>query len=336
MTGINKFYEYLGIPFGFVISVFYGLTGNYLLSLLFLTLIVRLCLLPASIKQQKSMAMQQRLQPKLRRIREKYGNDQQKIQQETQALYQQEGFSAMGGGCLPTLIQFPIMIGLFRVNYHPLSWILRIKDEAYDALMSALTNYADTVNAAAKVAAEESGEKYKAVIDLSSGLYNEVFVLKYWNEIKAAGLSLNNDIINTIESFIDKYKIFGIFLGDTPNFQSFDKLWLIPLLLGLVSIGTAVYSLVRQKKNNPEMSNNPSMGCMMFSMPIMQVVFAFIFPVIVGVYIIISSLLSLIQMIILNHIYSPKKVLAKAMVDETIYRRSKEENTKKINELNND
>ncbi len=78
------------------------------------------------------------------------------------------------------------------------------------------------------------------------------------------------------------------------------------------------------------------MGCTMLMMPAMQIYFAFLFPISVGIYIIMSSAMSFLQMIILNHIYSPKKVLARAMVDETIYRRSKEENTKKINELNND
>lgn len=331
---MQKLYEYLGIPFGFVISLFYALTGNYLLSIFFLTLVVRICLLPAAIKQQKGMALQQRLQPKLRRIREKYGNDQRKIQEETQALYQREGFSAMGGGCLTTLIQFPIMIGLFQVNYHPLSWILKIKGEAYDAIISALTSYADVVNNAAKVAAEASGEKYTAVINLSRGLYNEVYVLKYWNELKASGLSLNNDVVAAIESFIEKYKIFGLFLGDTPDYKHFSALWAIPIISGVIAFATAVYSLVRQKKTNPDMSNNPSMGCMMFSMPVMQVVFAFMFPVIVGVYIIMSSTISFIQMLVLNYLYSPKKVLAKTMIDETIYRRSKENNTKKIKELN--
>ena len=78
------------------------------------------------------------------------------------------------------------------------------------------------------------------------------------------------------------------------------------------------------------------MGCMMLFTPAMQIYFAFLFPISIGIYIIMSSAISFIQMIVLNHIYSPKKVLAKAMIDETVYRRSKEINTKKINEFKND
>lgn len=95
----SKIYEILGIPFGFVISLFYAMTDNYLLSIVCLMIIVKLCLLPSSVKQQKAQAKQARLQPKLRRIQKKYEGNQQKIQEETQNLYSREGFNAMGGGC---------------------------------------------------------------------------------------------------------------------------------------------------------------------------------------------------------------------------------------------
>ncbi len=233
---MTRLYEILGIPFGFVIALFYGLTGNYLLSIFCLTVIVRLCLLPSAISQQKGMAKQARLQPKLRRIQQKYAGDQRKIQEETQALYQREGTSAMTAGCLPMLIQLPIMLGLFQVNYHPFSMVLRLPTEVVTALKDAAAPFAEA----------------------------------------------------------------------------------------------GVYSLLRQRKTNPEMAKNPTMGCMMLFTPAMQIYFAFLFPISVGIYTIMSVSLSFVQMIVLNHIFAPKKVLAKVMVEETIYRRSKEENTKKV------
>jgi len=313
-----RFYEILGIPFGFVISIFYAVTGNYLLSIFFLMVVVKICLLPSSIKQQKSMAMQQRLQPKLRRIREKYGNDQQKIQQETQALYQQEGFSAMGGGCLPMLIQFPVMIGLYQVNYHPFSMVLRIPTAVVTALKDAVIPLITETEA-------------KSTFRL------ELFALQHWSEIdKSAIAGLTAEHIDKIEAFMQKFTFFGLDLAQSPDFKNFSIYWAIPIVSGIVALASSIYSLVRQRKTNPEMSKNPTMGCTMLMMPAMQIYFAFLFPISVGIYIIMSSAMSFLQMIILNHIYSPKKVLARAMVDETIYRRSKEKNTKKINELNND
>ena len=317
----SQIYEYLGYPFGLVICLFYSWSHNYLISIFFLTLLVRLCLLPASIKQQKGQALQQRLQPKLRRIREKYGDDQRKIQEETQALYQREGFSAMGGGCLPMLIQFPIMIGVFQVNYHPLSWILRIPADIITTLSNALTTLSQT---------EGSG------VELKNAIYIEDYIIQHWDAIKATGIAVSPEHMSAIDTFAAKFKFLGMSLGDVPNFKHFDMLWIIPIVSGIIAMGTAVYSLMRQRKTNPEMSKNPSMGCMMFSMPVMQIVFAFMFPISVGLYIIMSSLLSFAQMIILNHIYSPKKVLAKTMIDETIYRRSKEANTRKLNQFKKD
>ena len=90
-----------------------GLTGSYVLALFFFAIIVELVMLPFGIRQQKNSIKQAKLRPKEMAIRKKYAgrNDQptqQKMSQEIQELYQREGFNPMGG-CLPLLIQFPIM-----------------------------------------------------------------------------------------------------------------------------------------------------------------------------------------------------------------------------------
>lgn len=306
-----RLYEILGVPFGFVIALFYGLTGNYLLSILCLTIVVRLCLLPSAISQQRGMAKQARLQPKLRRIQQKYAGNQQKIQEETQALYQREGTSAMTSGCLPTLIQLPIMIGLFQVNYHPFSMVLRLPTETVEAL---------------KVAAEPFLDGAK-----SNPYRMELYALEHFHEIDLPSITgLTSDMIAKVDLFIDRFSLFGLDLSVTPQFKEPTVYWVVPIVSGLIALAMSIYSQYRQKKNNPEMAKNPMMGCMMLYMPIMQIVFGFMFPISVGIYTIMSSTISFAQMIVLNHIYAPKKVLAKVMIDETIYRRSKEENTKKV------
>ncbi len=309
-----RFYEILGIPFGWVISLFYALTGNYLLSIFCLTVIVRLCLLPSSISQQKGMAKQARLQPKLRRIQKKYEGNQQKIQEETQALYQREGTSAMTSGCLPMLIQFPIMIGLFQVNYHPFSMVLRLPADVVTALKTA----------AAPFVSGAQSNPYRM----------ELFALEHFSEIDKASIpGLTEDLITKVNLFIERFSLFGLDLSVTPNYKEPSIYWIVPIVSGLIALAMSIYSQYRQKKTNPEMGKNPMMGCMMLYMPAMQIFFAFLFPISVGIYTIMSSGISFLQMVILNHIYAPKKVLAKVMVEETIYRRSKEENTKKIKEM---
>ncbi len=308
---MTRLYEILGIPFGFVISLFYAMTGNYLLSIFCLTVIVRLCLLPSAISQQKGMAKQARLQPKLRRIQKKYEGNQQKIQEETQALYQREGTSAMTSGCLPTLIQLPIMIGLFQVNYHPFSMVLRIEDSVVEALKAAAEPFVTGTQ--------------------NSSYRMELYALANFNAIDKSTIpGLTEEMITRIELFMERFSLFGLDLSVIPNYKEPSIYWIVPIVSGLIALGMSLYSQYRQKKTNPDMAKNPMMGCMTLYMPITQIVFGFLFPISVGIYTIMSSALSFIQMVILNHIYAPKKVLAKLMVEETIYRRSKEENTKKI------
>lgn len=314
---MQALYEILGAPFGWVISLFYGITNNYLLSILCLTIIVRLCLLPASISQQKGMAKQARLQPKLRRIQKKYEGDQRKIQEETQALYAREGTSGMTAGCLPTLIQLPIMLGLFQVNYHPLTMVLRIPDSVVEAL-----------KAVAKPLAEAANPNLSASrLDYQI----EIHTLNVFNQIDKASIpGLTDDMIARITQFSEKFNFLGMDLSSVPDYKSFSVLWAIPITSGLISLLMSIYSLARQRKMNPEMAKNPAMGCTMLMTPLMQVWFGFLFPISVGLYSIMSVSLSFLQMVILNHLYAPKKVLARLMVEETIYRRSKEENMKKL------
>ena len=109
--------EVFSIPFGYLIGFFYEVSNNYILSLLLMTICVKLILLPSSIKQQKGMVKTQRMQPKIKRIREKYAGNQQKMNEAMNELYAKEGYSSMTGGCSGMLIQFPIMMGVYFVNY---------------------------------------------------------------------------------------------------------------------------------------------------------------------------------------------------------------------------
>lgn len=308
--------DVFSIPFGYLIGFFYSLTDNYILSLLFMTIAVKLVLLPSSIKQQKSMAKSQRLQPKIRRIKEKYANDQRKQQEAMNDLYSREGYSSMTGGCLPMLITLPVMMGVYAVNYKLLSYVLRIPQ----GVIATLTERASALS--------NLGTYEK------QAFRQELTVISHFNEIDKSGISA--EYVTKISEFAEKFKFLGMNLEETPQAKVFNILWLIPILTGLASLAMALYSYIRQRKTNPEMAKNPSMGCMTFMSPAMSIWFSFLFPASVGVYIIMSTVLSFIQMIILNHTHSPKKVLARLMVDETINHRAKEEIVKNVAETNND
>ena len=311
-------YDLLAVPFGYILHFLYSIFDNYLVSLFLLVLLVKLVLLPSAISQQRNSAKQARLQPKINRIRQKYSNGgqptremQMKIQEETQELYRKEGFSPMSNGCLPLLIQFPVMIGLYGVVYTPLSKVLQIGTDL-------VTKAADVF----KISADATKGSNKAEIELLSKLTAENmpdFLAPYAEDI----LSLK-----------DQFMLFGkLDLTQTPDWKSPSILWIIPALVLILGLITSFVMYKRQKQSNPEMASNPSMGCMTFSSPLMSVVFTFMFPAGVGVYWILSSLFTLIQTIVLNAAYSPEKVIARNMIDETVQRRSREASIKKFKEF---
>ncbi len=311
--------EVFSIPFGYLIGFFYEISNNYILSLLLMTICVKLILLPSSIKQQKSMVKTQRMQPKIKRIREKYAGNQQKMNDAMNELYSKEGFSPMGGGCLPMLIQFPIMMGVYFVNYKILDYVLGIPDEI-------LTVIKDAVRALPEdVIGKVSNLEYQI----------ELLAIQHFDKLDKAGIP--EDVIEKIQVFKDNFTLFGVDLSRTPSTDmGWDLLWLIPILTGVTSLMMGIYTWLRQKKTNPEMAKNPSMGCMSLMTPAMSIYFSFLFPASVGVYIILSSFLSFIQMIITNKVMSPKRLLAKQMVDETINRRAREKVLKNVSKNKNE
>ncbi|MBO7288573.1 MAG: YidC/Oxa1 family membrane protein insertase [Clostridia bacterium] len=126
-------FELVKVPIGYLLGWIYNLIPNYGWALIVFTLVVKLLLLPLGLKQQKSMTKMQAMQPKITALQEKYKNDQQKLSQETMKLYKEYGVSPMGG-CLPMLIQLPILFALYRVLYRPLTYMLHMTDKAIGAL----------------------------------------------------------------------------------------------------------------------------------------------------------------------------------------------------------
>ena len=299
----------LALPFGWALSGLYELTDSYLLSIVLLTLVVRLLLLPASVSQQKNSAKQMRLNTKVNKIKQKYAGNQQKIQEETQALYQREGFGAANMGCAPMFVQLFVMLGLYEVIYSPITYVLRFSQEKVTALQNAL-----------KVVVENSSKNSRGV------------ELQILNKISSAfqGTSgVSAEDVNELVTLKDNFLIGGIDLTSKPDSSDPCLLWIIPILAFLTAMLSSIFMYMKQRKQNPEMAKNPSMGCMTFMSPVMSLVFTFMFPAGIGVYWIISNIFSFIQQVVLTYVYSPKKVIAQQMVDETVARRSKENNTKR-------
>lgn len=108
--------------FGTILYYIYTVVQNYGVAIVVFSIFAKLLLLPISIKQNKSMQEMNRLQPELQAIQKKYANDKQKLNDETMKLYSKHNYNPMSG-CLPLIIQFPIIIGLFSVMRNPTEYV---------------------------------------------------------------------------------------------------------------------------------------------------------------------------------------------------------------------
>ena len=113
---------FIAVPLGYLLTFIYNLVGNYGISLIILTVLVKLILYPLYFKQIKSTASMSSIQPKIKAIQEKYKNDKEKMNEEMAKITKDENFNPMGG-CLPMLIQLPIIWGLFTLLRNPIKYI---------------------------------------------------------------------------------------------------------------------------------------------------------------------------------------------------------------------
>jgi YidC/Oxa1 family membrane protein insertase len=121
---ISPLFQTLLDGIGWVLAFLYDIIPNYGISIIILTLLIRFLLVPLGIKQIKSMQMMQAIQPRVKDLQKKYKGNKQKIQEETMKLYSEAGVNPLGG-CLPLLLQFPILISMYAVlrapSYEPVT-----------------------------------------------------------------------------------------------------------------------------------------------------------------------------------------------------------------------
>ena len=292
-------FEFLiGRPLGFIMSLFYSLCNNFSISIILFTLFVTLALMPLDIRQQKTMAKQARLAPKLEALKKKCGDDRQKYQQEMAELYQRENVS-LTGGCLVVFIRFPILIGVYGAIRNPLSYILNISSEAI---------------ASAK----------QLLIDIGIGNPN-MTELDIIRNVGALGDSVP-EVTNAAHQL--NFNFLGLDLSQQPDFsinifKDFQMIWLIPILACVCSLITAILSSYINKKNNPQAKSQLLM--MIILGPVLSLIIAFTVPGAVGFYWACSNLFGGILRVVISQIYTPNKINAKTDFKLILKRRKEEE-----------
>lgn len=142
-------FDFLAIPLGRLLKFIYDflhgahVPGSYGIAIILLTVIVRGLLLPLYIKQISSMSKMAEVAPRIQEIQQKYKGDQKKMQEEMLKLYQETGYNP-AGGCLPLLIQIPILFSLYYVFQNPLVYVLGKTHQYVRDLIQGKTGYAIT------------------------------------------------------------------------------------------------------------------------------------------------------------------------------------------------
>ena len=310
--------------FGFCMKFLLELLGNqYFIAIVIFTVVTRLLLLPLNVRQQKTMARTTRLQPKIQKIQKKYPDpkDRDKLNQEMQDLYSREGHNPMQMGCGPMLFQMVFLMGIIGIIYYPISYVIgstAFTDNSQGILDVILPIYQSiTGNPDAKIMYFQLNilENFDAYREALQSAYPQIFT---------------DAMCADIATYRDGMTLFGLDMTAVPHWKD-GIIVIIPILCLVTSLGTSVISTIIQKKNNPAAAQQMGqMTMMMLMMPFFSFYISFKVTAAVGFYWIISNLIAMLQQLFIFKKYPPRKTQARLMVENTIERRSREENVKKI------
>lgn len=272
---------FLSIVFGPLMRIMYDVIGNYAVTMILFTLLVRIVTLPLAIKQQKSMAKMSVFTPMLNEIQQKYKNNQEKLNEELLKFQQEYGYNPMGG-CLPMLLNMLVLFGVIQVVYYPLRYILAIPQEAINTACQALG-----INTASVTLAETQlieAVQAGAAANVSTGLTPEQLA--------------------AIEGFNTNF--FGLNIATTTGFT------LTPLLIFpiLASVTVILSNIIVTKMSGQQAQMQGSMKAMLWVTNLMFIWFCFTAPISFSLYYTTSNICMILQSILTHTIYSPEKFKA--------------------------
>lgn len=326
----------LGMLMDWIYSGISNITGgrveSVVLSIVIITIIIYMCLLPLTIKQQKFSKLSQKMQPEMQAIQAKYKNKKDQasmmaMQEETQLLYQKYGISPMGS-CVQMLIQMPILFALYRVFYNIPAYLSGVKG-SFTGLVDSIqqtSGYQDTLvslmekyNVVTSSGLNASNVASKLADASGDTLSNYIIDILYKLPSKGWEALLDGKFFDGIQSVVEKTHDallhFNYFLGlnisDTPwyiiksNFTDKPDKWLLFVILALLIPVLSYLTQMINIKLMPQATNGndqmaSQMKMMNLMMPLMSLFFCFTVPVGLGIYWICSALVRGIQQFFVN------------------------------------
>lgn len=259
---------------GYVLNFFYQLIHNYGLAIILFSVLLKLAMLPISIRQQKTMKKSAKLQVELKKIQEKYKNNPEKMNTETINLYKKENMSPFGG-CLSGIVQIVIILAVFYLVKSPLTYMKKVEPEL-------IQQYSNEIK-------ENSEEK--------NNIYPEIAII--------------NEKGKQDERVYINMEFLGLDLSDVPNQNLNDwRVYVIPVLYVLTSfVSMKLASNVqggttKEDGDAKEQSELDAVAqankSMMYLMPIMSVSISIIAPLGLALYWLVGNILAIAERLILN------------------------------------
>lgn len=288
-----SFFDYLIVPFGYLMQFCCWIFPNYLAALAVFTVLVQLVLcFIFGIRTHKNSLKQAALAPKVAALRKKYAGrtdqaTQMKLQEETQKMYQENGFNPMGG-CLPMLIQLPIILALYQVIVNPLRYICGICRFDGSGITKIVENFK---NAGIAISTDMRTQQYD--------------ILRYLLEHKEDAAHCSELLNGETPAVLPTFSIGGFDMSQAPKFAS--VLVLVPVLIFVVMIASQIITrhFTYQDPAVKAQQNSLSMKIMMYTTPLISVYVSFYMPAAVGIYWIYRSIAATLQQIALYKIMPP-------------------------------
>lgn len=272
--------------FGYILNFIYELVKNYGLAIIIFSILLKLILLPLSIKQQKTMKKTAKIQEKVKEIQDKYKNDPNKMNQEMMDLYKKENMNPFSG-CLSAILQIILLLAMFGLVRNPLTYMKKVDTNVINEYKNEII--------------QEQGE------NSVSRNYPEISILKYVSSHKSQEDSL---YINM--NFI------GLDLSNIPQ-ENYGEptVYIIPILYVLTSIISMKMSTSmiknkndkkdiievkedKEKETSPEEMTAQMNKSMTWFMPIMSVSISLIAPLGLALYWLVNNILMIVERLILN------------------------------------
>lgn len=287
--------------FGYVLNALYNLINNYGISIIIFSVLLRIILIPITIKQQKTMKKSNEMQQEMKNIQTKYKNNPEKLNQETIDLYKREGLSPFSG-CLSAILQLIIILSVFWLVSQPLTYMKKVQNsEIYNEYKTRIEESSTTKSTYKEISIINAIESdYK---ELSDKLENEN--IENREELENRKNQLEELRINMQFLSLDLSKVPTQSLNDW-------KVYIIPILYVITSFISIRITTKTQKSKNAEKSEelesmeqmNKSMSYMM---PIMSISIAVIAPLGLALYWLVSNILMIVERLIINKYMDSKE-----------------------------